>query len=186
MNKEQATKFKNQIQFFIENPDKGLWFKGSKDEEWRLTKNPIFYYTQQYVENDEYAEFRKALADGKTVQYIFRKGTSDEHYRNVESKELNLHPSYYRIKPDKPKFTVGDWVQNTDVRYRPFKATQQWINNTLDQQHLFKLWEPKENEFVVTWMSGDCETYKVERFNINIRCDNIAPLEALADLNKDL
>ena len=72
-----------------------------------------------YVLNDSYSTYRKALAEGKTVQYNFgNHGINKKDFPN-EWKDLDQSigiladracPENYRIKPEEPKFKVGDWV----------------------------------------------------------------------------
>ena len=72
-----------------------------------------------YVLNDSYSTYRKALAEGKTVQYNFgNHGISKKDFPN-KWKDLDQSigiladracPENYRIKPEEPKFKVGDWV----------------------------------------------------------------------------
>ena len=72
-----------------------------------------------YVLNDSYSTYRKALAEGKTVQYNFgnyginRKDFPDS-WKNLDQSIGILAdracPENYRIKPEEPKFKVGDWV----------------------------------------------------------------------------
>ena len=66
MTKEQAQKHGNVIKWFIDNSDKGVYELTSIG--WKLTDEPNFYPADKYVQNDRYAEFRKALVDGKTIQ----------------------------------------------------------------------------------------------------------------------
>ena len=71
------------------------------------------------VIDDIYCTYRKALAEGKTVQYNFgNHGINKKDFPN-EWKDLDQSigiladracPENYRIKPEKPKFKVGDWV----------------------------------------------------------------------------
>ena len=72
-----------------------------------------------YVLNDSYSTYRKALAEGKTVQYNFgNHGINKRDFLN-KWKDLDISigiladracPENYRIKPEEPKFKVGDWV----------------------------------------------------------------------------
>ena len=67
-----------------------------------------------YVLNDSYSTYRKALAEGKTIQHISH--TTEEWVDFNKGFEPTLSytflatPEYYRIKPEEPKFKVGDWV----------------------------------------------------------------------------
>ena len=74
-----------------------------------------------YVLNDSYSTYRKALAEGKIVQYNFGNyGINRKDFPN-EWKDLDQSigiladracPENYRIKPEEPKFKVGDWVRD--------------------------------------------------------------------------
>ena len=69
--------------------------------------------------NDEYVEFRRALAEGKTVQY-YKCVYTHEMCCNLDKYEwTDLQTSdfdktlKYRIKPEEPQFKVGDWVRDS-------------------------------------------------------------------------
>ena len=98
MTKEQIEAHKEVIKWFIDNSDKGVWFKGFMNE-WELQTNPHFVEDYLYIQNDEYAEFRKALSDSKTVQQIY--GAYCE-WKDLDWSDKFTHPiENYRIKPDK-------------------------------------------------------------------------------------
>ena len=71
-----------------------------------------------YIINDEFVEIRKALAEGKTVQYNFgNHGINKKDFPN-KWKDLDIligiladkaSPKNYRIKPEEPKVKIGDW-----------------------------------------------------------------------------
>ena len=62
-----------------------------------------------FVINDEYAEFRKALAEDKIIQI---NNSKPETWIDIDTDKLaNYNPSFLRIKPDEPKFKVGDFVR---------------------------------------------------------------------------
>ena len=74
-----------------------------------------------YVLNDSYSIYRKALSEGKTVQYNF--GNHGINRKDFPDSWKDLDQSIgiladraclenYRIKPEEPKFKVGDWVRN--------------------------------------------------------------------------
>jgi hypothetical protein len=69
MTKEQIEQHKEIIKWFIDNHDNGVWTKG-ENEGWVLQTCPTFSEKAAYVQNDEYYELRKALADGKIIQYL--------------------------------------------------------------------------------------------------------------------
>ena len=99
--------------------------------------------------NDEYVEFRKALAEGKIVQeqdYHSKQwfdmktpdfhGASDTQYEGV-----------YRIKPEELKFKVGDWVR--DLRdNRIFQINSENFNLNLSITNgVYVHWQPKPGEW---------------------------------------
>ena len=103
--------------------------------------------------NDEYVEFRKALAEGKTVQYNFGSFGLHKHYFPNVWKDLNLsigilsdraHPENYRIKPE-PIFKTGDWVYIPELDGNPCEYREDLCCLGLEK------WEPKADE--VHWFS---------------------------------
>ena len=104
----------------------------------------------ELIINDEYFIYRKALAEGKVIEYL---GQSSNVWHEVPEPDFNLHPTCYRIKPDEPKFKVGDFVKFTDISN---KHPQQIIkiedevaytefNKCLLTQLI--LWTPVKNEW---------------------------------------
>ena len=104
------------------------------------------------VIDDEYVEFRKALAEGKTVEYLdFRDEWRNlkENCRKLEGVDL----SRLRVKPDVPKFKVGDWVIHNGV-YKQVTKVVDGLIDCLDNQvavimkdESLELWKPKEGEW---------------------------------------
>ena len=110
MTKEQIIKHKEVIKWFRDNPDKGVWFKDI-NRGWVLITQPSFNPHYIYVQNDKYAKYRKALADGKTIKCRRKNGDIWEKVTANIEPTRNFNSLYrYRIKKDKPKFKVGDWV----------------------------------------------------------------------------
>lgn len=93
-----------------------IWYTVDSNnlEKWKatslfsLTNTQIEYYKPQFVINDGYVEFRKALAEGKVIEYLRQ---SSNVWHEVREPDFDLHPTCYRIKPDKSKFKVGDFVR---------------------------------------------------------------------------
>lgn len=110
------------------------------------------------VIDDEYVEFRKALAEGKTVQYNFGNyGINRKDFPNTW-KDLDLsigiladraYPENYRIKPEEPKFKVGDWVR--DLRDNiVFQINSVNFNLNLSITNgVYIHWQPKPGELVI-------------------------------------
>ena len=151
MNRELIKKYKKEFDYWIDNPD-NLLFKSNIDKEskWRKfdDSGDDWTWTHHYndkvqiVINDEYVEFRKALAEGKTIQYydcVFQ----HELCVNLDKYDwidLSIATSSftfsdklkYRIKPEKiiesietkePDIKIGDFV----IR-KNFNETYKCIN----------------------------------------------------------
>ena len=67
MTKEQAKKHGEVIKWYCDNADQGVLYKDCS--EWFLTYEPSWTEDFIFVQNDEYAELRKAQADGKIIQH---------------------------------------------------------------------------------------------------------------------
>ena len=75
-------------------------YAGSPVKQWVLTSSPTWADEWDYIVDDEYAEIRKAYADGKTIEcrvgiYKWQKLTNP--YWDFKSEE-------YRVKPDEPTY----------------------------------------------------------------------------------
>ena len=130
MNKELINKYKPEFDHFL-NEGKILYkhihsIAWWNDEPWDYS--PV--YITAIIINDEYSEFRKALAEGKTIEYL---GQSSNVWHEVPEPDFILHPTCYRIKPDGPKFKVGDFVRY--VHSTPAKALE--INNINGNRYYF-------------------------------------------------
>ena len=107
MNKELILKYKTEFDH---------WLNGGKLRhkaygKWEQTNNIWSCRTADIaavIIDDEYVEFRKALAEGKTIQHIsattgewvdFNKG-----FKLTPSYTFLATPEYYRIKSDRHKF----------------------------------------------------------------------------------
>ena len=124
MNKELIKKYKVEFNYWLNGgellysyiDDKLLW--KSMDEIDKNTypvyiRNP-FQLSEHHIIiiNDEYVEFRKALAEGKTIQmYCKYDGVPpfwDDMTEVIKSIGFVMTKDNYRIKPEDHKFKVGD------------------------------------------------------------------------------
>ena len=127
MNKQLINKYKHEFDHWL-NEGKILYKHINSNAWWN---NEPWDYSPDFITaiiiNDEYVEFRKALAEGKTVQYNF--GSFGQHKQDFPNvwKDLNLsigilsdraHPENYRIKPE-PIFKTGDWVYIPELDGNP-------------------------------------------------------------------
>ena len=93
----------NEICYWARHEDgTEVWMKSELSNDWELLMNPYWHKNRKYITNDEWAELRKAQADGKQLQY------DDGTWMNRELKILHLGlylPSEWRIKPEE----VYEW-----------------------------------------------------------------------------
>lgn len=128
MNKELINKYKPEFDHWLNggsvliNSDLG-WCPIATEFTWscNISVNALF------VINDEYVEFRKALAEGKIIQ-IYDAIYQHEYDPSLDrfgwkdfksftaSSSFSKTPDLYRIKPDEPKFKVGDFVTHESLK----------------------------------------------------------------------
>ena len=119
MNKELIKKYKQEFEY---------WLNGGKlqakfvYDEWVEAPKDIFSYNMVnfvLVIDDEYVEFRKALAEGKIIQYRNLKVNAFKNWQDLGN--LKFNPNFeHRIKPEEPKFKVGDWIRDKKRKHKPF------------------------------------------------------------------
>ena len=122
-----------------------------------------------YVLNDSYSIYRKALAEGKSIQMLCRYDKMepiwDDMTEVIKSIGFVDVKENYRIKPEEPKFKVGDWVVNKTSKQRIIKKvtstysdsvtvgnTEVGINVMLIND--LELWKPKKGEYCWFWNKG--------------------------------
>ena len=157
MNKELIKKYSKEFNHWLNGgkllhkDEFGSW-ENTRDI-WDLRSERI----KAIVINDEYVEFRKALAEGKIVEYLdFR----DEWRNLIENCVLieAIPLKDLRIKPEH-KFKVGDWVIHNGKYKRVTKAIDGYIDSldnevaVIMKEESLELWEPKEEEYF--WYKND-------------------------------
>ena len=158
-----------------------IWYKVGC-ECWDINK--VYNYTLDYhkvqiIINDEYSIYRKALAEGKTVQaninyWSFPK-TEEFNWQDITSPDsfnkfnlLNL-----RIKPDEPKFKVGDFVTplNREINCSVWQIDNILSCNTLvsDSTMLdprtIQLWTPVKGEWCWFYDKASNKYSHLAKFN---------------------
>lgn len=147
-------------------------FKGNEIYQWSLpsngkddccgpflTVNDMTEY-KAIIICDDYVEFRKALAEGKTVQRLYGNSTTKltEWIDSNVTDMLNYKIEELRIKPDEPKFKVGDLVELLHTNnprligvVKKLDISQAFIEwgNSRSWKSFDKLifWQPKEDEW---------------------------------------
>ena len=112
-----------------------------------------------FVINDEYVEFRKASADGKTIEERYY--TPTDHWGKHLS-GFAISPKMLRIKPKEPEFKVGDWITVNG----PTGPFTECISGIADDTYTLSgtnicyksqasKWEPKEGEVCIFWDIGN-------------------------------
>ena len=155
MNKELILKYKAEFDH---------WLNGGKlqvkfvNDPWEEAPKDIFSYNAVnfvLVIDDEYVEFRKAGAEGKIVEFKHPQVGYDE-WEIVTPEHLFqsiVSGREYRIKPEEPKFKVGDWVIDKKRKHKPFMVTSSDLE--ADSPNYVKidceLWQPKPGEFCWFW-----------------------------------
>ena len=172
---EQIIKYRAVIHWFLDFPDKGVWYYFHKQEGWVLTHKPNWNLDNMYVQNDEYAEYRKALAEGKTIQFL-QTCTGTHSIEPKQWLDWNSYGEYfdkhtqYRVKPEEPKFKTGEWVtvnNSMPLQFKRFTGDLPKWNKELDYEvvefincsmkyqisnfdrSIVKHWKPKQDELCV-------------------------------------
>ena len=112
-----------------------------------------------YILNDSYSIYRKAMLEGKTVQ---EQDYFSKEWRDMKTDDFHCasdmrYKGVYRIKPEVPKFKVGDWVVHNGVAKRVTKAVDGYIDSldnevaVIMKEESLELWEPKEGEWCIMY-----------------------------------
>ena len=194
MNKELIKTYKNEFEHWLNGGNVQAFYKKDDEPKWITDEECIEYeghdnfshILQNSLEpedvliiiEDEYIEFRGALADGKTIQLDEAAKFSDPNRGWVDlscksfGSSTHLFPvSYYRIKPEEPKLKVGDWVRWNDMsrtkvfeiddydgeKYH-FKNEIHWVSS-----RNIELWDPKPGEYF--WYKNDLVKFQKSQTN---------------------
>ena len=149
------------------------WSDNQTEDIWRIPSKNISKVL--IVINDEYVEFRKAMAEGKTVQYqdYFSKEWLDMKTDHFHGSSDKFYEGVYRIKLDEPKFQIGDWI--TDG----IEVWQHKENCKVKDQSSWSLWKPKTGEWC--WVYDDITKVPVLRKFVCFDNDFNAPLKHIVE-----
>lgn len=114
MNKELILKYKDEFDYWLKGGKilmhYGKWVPVTLDAKWEFFISDLEKIGSfGYVIDDEYVELRKALAEGKTIQYYVDGFTGWQDVNSIGNHCI-IGKNNYRIKPDEHKFKEGDWV----------------------------------------------------------------------------
>lgn len=178
MNKELIKKYKDVFDYWLDGGKVLYKVNGTNfaDREWlyMTDNNPVWNINFTYVQDDQYAEFRKVLAEGKSLEFYH------EGYWNICNIHTFSYPvNQYRIKPDEPKFKVGDWVKSTKYQHlKPIKIESTYESNERKGELGLKSigtvlyssevvhWKPTEGEWCWFWKGyPSTEVPQLHQFN---------------------
>ena len=202
MNKELIKKYKDEFDHWLNggellgrrmvaDPNDGeesytIWYKVDSVDSWMMSNLLSKQQNNlQLIINDEYVEFRKALAEGKIIQQFNTTYTPHTWTNVIYDKDIKFSNNIaYRVKPEEPKFKIGDWVRllKTNKIYkvsRVISNTELFLELTVSDNYKssahiascnmntindIELWQPKENEWCWFWNFRDTEP-KFKQFN---------------------
>lgn len=84
-----------------------IWHRHKGDKKWLKTDEPNWYPTKIYIVDDEFAELRKAYADGKTIQ---QHNPQTQEWVDIQNPFFIYGTSCYRIKPETKKVKLYQWL----------------------------------------------------------------------------
>lgn len=171
MNKKLIQKFKKEFDHWLNEGellyrekdwiDPTAWAPITKQGfDWPEHRNESLFKTLDIIINDEYSEFRKALAEGKIVQFLEcvdqnETDSTNDVYDWINWSQAKSHSKFtngikYRIKPDEPKFKVGDWVRFIDTP----DQIEQYNGKPYHSECNIELWKPQPGKMCIFWDNG--------------------------------
>ena len=180
MNKALILKYKTEFDYWLNGGNVQAYYIKDSEPKWWSDKESTNYdgndnfshiISESYspddvliVIDDEYVELRKALAEGKTVEFKHPQvGYKDweivtqEHI--FQSVVLGRE---YRIKPEEPKFKVGDWVRDGKTIYQFIEPSSTYSYKlSLDR---CELWQPQLGEWCWFYTSRSYDTPCLRKF----------------------
>ena len=160
MTREAYNKHKDVMAWFYAEEGRTVLRNAFKDKSvWTKLDNPSWNIDYDIIPNDEHVEFRKAIVEGKTVVATHK--TIINTVAITEQSQFGgkyLHS--YRIKPEEPKFKVGQWVRyvqsSTEEHHiGQFEKFEQNIITCTGKEQVdisentLELWEPQEGDIVI-------------------------------------
>ena len=130
------------------------------------------------VIDDVYLPYRKALAEGRHIQFFNTKerlydSSKPLHtWQDTDTIRAHGRPSDYRIKPEEPRFKVGDWITVNG----PAGTFIECISGINDDTYVLSgtnicyksqatKWEPKEGDLCVVWDNDDIDCAVIIKFD---------------------
>ena len=187
MNKELIKTYKTEFDHWLDGGNVQVYYKKDDEPKWLTDEECIEYeghdnfnhIIQNSLEpedvliiiDDEYIEFRCALANDKAVEYLdFKNEWRDlkENCRKLEGVCL----SRLRVKPERHKFKVGDWVIHNGKYKRVTKAVDGYIDSldnevaVIMKEESLELWEPEDEKYF--WYKNDLVKFHETQTNLGL------------------
>lgn len=162
MNTELIKKYKAEFDHFI-NEGK-LLTRTKSDFIWNdeINENLMWNFEIQDIDiiiNDEFSELRKALCNGKTIQIYYEFNNT---WNDIIKPEFKDNVSNYRIKPEEPKFKVGDLVRDI-ISGKVSQVNNEDIENGKYSQ--VTKWEPSPRELCWFWSGNKLQEATLSKFH---------------------
>lgn len=187
MNKELIKTYFEEFNHWLNGGNVQVYYKKDDEPKWLTDEECIEYeghdnfshIMQNSLEpedvliiiDDSHSIYRKALAKGKAVEYLdFKNEWRDlrENCRKLEGVCL----SRLRVKPERHKFKVGDWVIHNGVAKRVTKAVDGYIDSldnevaVIMKEESLELWEPEDEKYF--WYKNDLVRFHETQTNLGL------------------
>ena len=187
MNKELIKTYFEEFKHWLNGGNVQVYYKKDDEPKWLTDEECIEYeghdnfnhILQNSLEpedvliiiDDEYIEFREAIAKGKAVEYLdFKNEWRDlrENCRKLEGVCL----SRLRVKPERHKFKTGDWVIHNGVVKRVTKVVDGYIDSldnevaVIMKEESLELWEPEDEKYF--WYKNDLVRFHETQANLGL------------------
>ena len=168
MNKDIVKKYKKEFEHWLSGNsvlifDNNKWVEISQNTNlWEISHN-----TARFIINDEYVEFRKAMADDKIIEANKMECPENPVWQEIRAdKEEILRcylPSLLRVKPEEHIFKIGDWVIDVSPEDSGIhQIINQEMLNQAKKDISFECWKPKPDEWC--WFYDDDEIPELRLF----------------------
>ncbi len=187
MNKELIKIYFEEFKHWLNGGNVQVYYKKDDEPKWLTDEECIEYeghdnfshIMQNSLEpedvliiiDDEYIEFREAIAKGKSVEYLEFKNEWRDLIENCRKLE-GICLSRLRVKPEAHKFKDGDWVVHNGVAKRVTKAVDGYIDSldnevaVIMKEESLELWEPEDGEYF--WYKNDLVKFHETQINLGL------------------
>ena len=187
MNKELIKIYFEEFKHWLNGGNVQVYYKKDDEPKWLTDEECIEYeghdnfnhIMQNSLEpedvliiiDDEYIEFRGALANDKIVEYLDFRGEWRNLIENCRKLE-GIRLEELRIKPERHKFKTGDWVIHNGVPKRVTKAVDGYIDSldnevaVIMKEESLELWEPEDGKYF--WYKNDLVRFHETQANLGL------------------